>query len=799
MKYRYTLLFLTLILLSCTSLFAQNATIKGIITNATTRETIPGVNVITDEKTGVASDIDGKYVLKIHPGKSRLVYKFMGFANVTKLVDVKAGETLVIDIQMTERSQALEGVVVSAGKFEQKLADVTISMDVIKADQIANQNANNIMESLNKINGVDIYDSQPSIRGGSGYSYGAGSRVLLLVDDLPMLTPDAGDVKWNYLPIENIAQVEVLKGASSALFGSSALNGVINLRTAYPKDKPETRISINNGVYMNPKRKELIWWNNENLKYSKGSAAPFFFPFADFGVKNPGFGGLNFFHSRKIGQLDLVIGGNVYMNQSFREMESEARGRLNANLRYRVKKIEGLSFGINANYMYQDKTNFFLWQNADSGAYRQNPSTVNYNKGYRFNVDPYLMYFNKRASKYSFKMRFYRQTNHFKEDPTKNNDANVLYGDYQYQHKFKERYNFTAGLSGNYTESTALLFGHHYGTNASIYAQVDASVWKRVTFSLGLRGEYFKIDKSETVSTFSIRTKKDTLKIPIEPVFRAGVNFHAAKYTFIRASFGQGYRFPTIAEKYIYTSIGGLHIFPNPGLQPETGWSAELGIKQGFKVGTWTGFIDLAGFWTQYKNMMEFTFGIYKPDTALYPTLNDIGFKSINVGHAKINGIDFALEGKGTIFGFPATFLAGYTYMNPVNLDYDAAVDTAIGNKYLKYRFFHSVKADFEITFSLVTIGLSYTYNSYIINIDKAFESELIPGVPSSDLLPGLKQYRLDHNKGYHIVNGRLWLDITEKQRIGLFVNNILNEEYMTRPGFIEAPRNIAINYSLKF
>ena len=63
-------------------------------------------------------------------------------------------------------------------------------------------------------------DGQANIRGGSGYSYGAGSRVMLLMDDLPILTGDVNEVKWNYLPVEIIGQVEVIKGASSALYGS---------------------------------------------------------------------------------------------------------------------------------------------------------------------------------------------------------------------------------------------------------------------------------------------------------------------------------------------------------------------------------------------------------------------------------------------------------------------------------------------------------------------------------------------------------------------------------------------------
>jgi iron complex outermembrane receptor protein len=191
--------------------------------------------------------------------------------------------------------------------------------------------------------------------------------------------------------------------------------------------------------------------------------------------------------------------------------------------------------------------------------------------------------------------------------------------------------------------------------------------------------------------------------------------------------------------------------------------------------------------------MIEFTFGVYKPDTAEYATLNDLGFKSLNVGHARINGIDITFTGQGKIFGFPASILAGYTFNNPIDLNQD----TTRTNKYLKYRSLHSVKADFEITFAIFTFGVGIIYNSNMINIDKAFEDELIPGIPSTALLPGLKAYRDQHNKGYCIVNVRGLFDITETQRIGLFVNNVFNTEYMTRPGLIEAPRNIALQYCL--
>jgi iron complex outermembrane receptor protein len=789
------------ILFASVALFAQQAQIKGKIFNGKTKETIPGVNVILDEKNGVVSDIDGNFSLKVDAGSVKVSFKYIGFGTIEKTYELKAGQVVTENINMVEESMLIEGVVVSAGKFEQKLSDVTISMSVLKPEQITNQNVNVINDAINKLPGVDIYDGQPSIRSGSGYSYGAGSRVLVMVDDIPMLSPDAGDAKWNFMPIENISQVEVIKGASSALFGSSALNGVINLRTAYPSDKPHTKISINNGVYMDPKRKELIWWNDTKPGLNTVSEGVFLFPLSGFGVKNPEFGGINFSHSRKIGQFDLVVGGNFFEDQGFRLPNAERRVRVNANLRYRVKKIEGLSFGLNTNYMLGEKSDFFLWQDADSGAWKQNPAAITHNMGYRINVDPYFMYFNKKGSKYSLKLRYFRTSNIFRTEPDKNNEADIYYGDYQYQHNFKGKHNLTAGISGSYSNSQAQLFGNHDGLNASLYAQYDAKFWKKLTISLGIRGEYFRIDTAQSESTFSFKIKGKNHTLPFMPVFRAGINYQATKYTFIRASFGQGYRFPSIAEKFVKTSIGGLNIFPNKTLKPETGWSAELGVKQGVKMGRWNGYLDVAGFWTEYTDMIEFTFGIYKPDTALYPTLSDVGFKSLNVGHARINGIDITFTGQGTLFGFPATILAGYTFNNPVDMNYDASADTTKteNNKYLKYRSLHSVKADFEVTFAFFTFGIGLNYSSNMINIDKAFESELIPGIPSSNLLPGVKEYREKHNKGYTVVNMRGLFDITETQRLGLFVNNVFNTEYMARPGLIEAPRNIAIQYCLNF
>ena len=128
-----------------------------------------------------------------------------------------------VKIVLNEVSKKLDVVEISAGKFEQRIEETTVSMEVIKPQMIENKNTTEIQTAMEQIPGVNITDGQANIRGGSGWSYGAGSRVLVMVDDMPLISGDAGQVQWKLIATENINQVEVIKGASSVLW-LSALN-----------------------------------------------------------------------------------------------------------------------------------------------------------------------------------------------------------------------------------------------------------------------------------------------------------------------------------------------------------------------------------------------------------------------------------------------------------------------------------------------------------------------------------------------------------------------------------------------
>ena len=70
---------------------------------------------------------------------------------------------------------------------------------------------------MSKTPGVSILDGQVGIRGGSGYSYGVGSRVQMLLDGMPLLSGDLGEIWWSYLPMEHVSQVEVVKATASSM------------------------------------------------------------------------------------------------------------------------------------------------------------------------------------------------------------------------------------------------------------------------------------------------------------------------------------------------------------------------------------------------------------------------------------------------------------------------------------------------------------------------------------------------------------------------------------------------------
>ena len=784
---------------------AQNGKITGIVRDEK-GVALPGAAVIyrKDVTIGSLTDDKGRYTLEVPAGTCRLVCRFTSMNPDTLTVQVFENQTINLDIVLTSFIKELKQIDVKVGRFDKPIEEQTVTMIVLKPELIENKNTRSIETALDQTPGLNILDGEPQIRGGSGFTFGVGSKVSVIVDDMPMLSGDAGKPEWGFIPVENISQIEVIKGAASVLSGSSALSGSIHIRTAYPTSKPLTKINVYSGAYSTPNHPNAKWW-----------------------TKYPGIHGMNFLHSQMFGNLDVVVGGNVNIEHgyigppitdsivatvfpdtitNFTESEMiSKRGRLNFNLRYRSKKIKGLNYGMNGNFMLMHTVMPLAWLNDSSGLFRAYPGAVFMQDQFIFNIDPYFNFFTQTDGKHSLRTRILHVDNEMSANQS--NRATTYYGDYMFQKSYPDLKNldFIGGVTSTYTNSFANIYAgsgspNNQLLNISAYTQVESKYNKSLNMSAGGRLEYFRLNDSVTA---------------MKPIFRAGASLKLYQETYLRTSYGQGYRFPTITERFIRTGVGNFGVFPNPNLKPESSWNAEVGIKQGLKLGGLMGYLDVAVFWQEYQNTIEYMFGVWREITDIQTLGKSAGFMFLNTGESRVTGIDASFVGGAKVTKkSEMTFLLGYNYIVPKTLSPDLVYATDSLNRVftynstsldpsngiLKYRFLHNVKLDAEFVYDKkLSIGMSAKYFSKIVNMDaiiKDFEEVTI----NNELIQDLRymDFFNSHRFGNWIFDARVSYNVNETHKLALIGSNILNRTYSLRPLKIEAPRTLMVQYTYR-
>ncbi len=774
--------------------FNSNSQIQGKVVDASSGEPIIGAKIYASDGQRAISNFDGDYNLACKEFPVVLVVKMLQYVNDTTTIE-SSGR---YNIKLSEPVTDLQTVVVSAGRRKQAIEEVPVSMEIIRPELIDNKGITSLDQAIEQTPGVSTFDGQVSIRGGSGFSYGAGSRVLLLWNGMPLLSGYAGDTQWNAIPMEQASQIEVMKGASSVLHGSGALNGIIALTEKEPGTTPETKVKLQYGIYDNPRRASLKWWDT-----------------------NPMTQQVEVYRGHMFKNMGYTISSTFFHDGGYKAGETEYRGRVSGSLYFRPQKWKKVKAGIGYNYQVQKTGNFIIWESDSLGYTPQGgvdtsnaASTLTYNLGHRLFLDPYIKMIDKHNNRHSFKNRVYYVKNGISGSEGQSSAATIYYSDYQFQKEYANGFTLTSGISNISNVVRSELVGDHTSNNIAAYTQVEHHMGD-FDFTAGLRLEYFTMDGERGDSDFMI-SKKDSTILPFYPVARSGFHYKLAEYTHLRASLGQGIRYPAVGERFIQTSVGALNIFQNPALTPEIGWAGEIGLKQGVRIGDWKGMLDISGFINEYQNMIEFTFGIYNPlngdavnavqGDPVYDALTDqgytiydlIGFRAQNAEAARITGIDFSFNSFGSIGDVEIVSLMGYTYMNPISLNTDSLYrltwsDTT--ENILKYRYRHLVKVDVEVSYKKFSSGISLRYGGFMKNIDRVFEES----IGGTYILPGLKEYRQIYNRGNLVIDYRIGYKLNDNYRLGFMVNNLLNSEYTSRPGDIQPPRNFSLQVQMKF
>ena len=390
-------------------------------------------------------------------------------------------------------------------------------------------------------------------------------------------------------------------------------------------------------------------------------------------------------------------------------------------------------------------------------------------------------------------------------NPTRNNvqtktDKNYnYYLDYQFNKKWDGGAQITTGMTYEHVRYNSSIMDQVYKSdNVAAFFQYDQRFWDRLSVSAGVRAEYYRVNNHHREA----ETKIFGAKVPFRPVFRAGLNYQLADYSFIRASAGQGYRNPSINEKYLRKDIGGVGIYPNLDIKPEKGYNAELGFKQGYKIGNFQGFVDVAGFYTEYRDMVEFQFGLFNnADYSMINSISDaiqmvtdgkgfgIGAQFHNVSKAQIYGMEISTNG---VYDFNKNtklfYNLGYVYTEPRDADYkerneiedlytDALQMKEKSNtgKYLKYMMDEREKQQQDLMDYVRTILFGKSRGET------------------------LATYWKKHNTDYATVDLRFGVKATKEVAFQFMVNNLLNKEYSYRPMAVAAPRTFVVKMDITF
>jgi outer membrane receptor for ferrienterochelin and colicins len=664
-----------LVLLGALGLRAQSdrsGTIRGTVVSRENGEALAGANIgVEGTLLGTSSDDHGGFFIRgVPPGSHALLTSLIGFrANRSAGVAVAGGDTSVVKIELDPSPVQTAPLIVTAGRREQSLREVPASVSVIGGELLAERNTITVDDALRYVPGVSVTQSQVNIRGSSGYSFGVGTRVLLLVDGLPFITGDTGEINWESIPASQIERIEVVKGASSALYGSSALGGVINIITKSAGEQAETRLRFYGGLYDLPSYQSWRWTGDARS-----------------------FSGLHAGSLNRFGGLSMAVAADRTVNDGYRQNDYWRRWNGSARLGYAISPYQ--SAGLSLSFLEQKRGNFLYWRDFEHAFEPPADQLLQWVYSVRWNLSGSFRQVVSERLFYSAKVSWFRSRwndniSSRYDSSGSNSRSGVVTGELQSNYQLSSDQFLIAGLSGSFQDVDAdTIFGTHDGYGAAAYLQDEISLSGTLRLTAGARFDAQRISGLEAVSQFNPKL---------------GVTYSPSDSSSLRFSVGRGFRAPTVAEVYTTSTAGGVAILPNPDLKPERSWSVEGGVSHLFG-GSLQG--DLSLFRNEFWDLIEPAFG------------SDGVVHFQNITRALIYGAECTIN----------LALLNRLIDNQISYTYMVPRDLTTGDV-LKYRPRHLLYLSTRLTVTPVRVGIDARFLSNSERIDDSFVTlGIIPG-----------------------------------------------------------------------
>lgn len=640
--------FIGLLFLFTQSLSAQTASLSGNIKEKENTNYLNGASVyIVGSMHGCASNSKGDYLIKnLTIGQYTLVVSFSGYKSICETISLKEGEN-IINFELEENFNALDEVVITGTGTHYKLDDVPVQTEIITKKDIEEISGRNIEEIISNIS--SSFDYTSSSMGTNIKLNGLGKDYVLVLLNGKRLTGGIGGyTDLSRIDLDNIKQVEIIKGASSTLYGSDAIAGVINIITKKSKQKLELNSHTRIGAHG-----ELKQFNSLSFRKNKLQSR------TTYSYKQTDGWQLNSmkYNSKWESNHDLP-----FLVPTYDKPVNKSRGYTIAqNFEYVINN----KLSLNADFSWYEKTLYFPFKGRMHNYYYNNKS-IDLGGNYKLRKKNYID-FNINFGNYLYYTEY-----PYKFNETYITDTDVIKTTYYPGDRFKNSEQITinaqtkavfhisknnklslgADVLSNYLEAQYRL--NMPDANAitySVYGQDEIKIGKKIDLVAGIRALYHNI------VGFSITPKISAM-------------FKEKRFTY-RFTYSNGFKSPTLKELYYYyeSERMGIHrlYLGNEDLKPQR--SHYFSLSTEYKHKRLQTSVNL--YLNRVYDMIEYRI---IPTEYKYERRGiEETKKRYNIDDARTCGIDYHIRYK---LSSQISFNAGYSFVDARNLTQDIRLNS---------------------------------------------------------------------------------------------------------------------------
>ncbi len=242
---------ITFVALFCGAMLFAQTTVSGTVNDANTNDPLPGVNIkVVGTSLGTSTDFDGNFTLDVSQSVPfSMEVTFVGY--LKKIVKITE-ENQKITISISENATSLDEIVVSASRTPESVRESPVTIERMGIRELKSTSSPSFYESLENLKGVDVNKGSLTFSSINtrGFATFANTRFVQLIDGMDNASPALNFVMGNLVGINelDVKSVEIIPGASSALYGANAFNGILFMTSRSPFDDQGISVYLKTGL-----------------------------------------------------------------------------------------------------------------------------------------------------------------------------------------------------------------------------------------------------------------------------------------------------------------------------------------------------------------------------------------------------------------------------------------------------------------------------------------------------------------------------------------------------------------------